>query len=183
MTAFWCLGEGIWDDRDGFLTVLHGGRARGNEQRWKQERFRWGIKGKLSSMSSGVGCPERLCHLHPWRISKTWLDQALSSLLWPQSWTSFGQSVGLETSWGSSQPELSHTERRPCHCLAGMQTRVMPSCRKHRDGCHGDSHTCLKMGFLLQNSELLKSSRARASLEVVLSLHRGKRSCNVKLFS
>lgn len=43
----------------------------------------------------------------PLEVFEFQLDEAMSSLVWPQSWPCWGQEVGPETSWAPSQPELT----------------------------------------------------------------------------
>lgn len=50
---------------------------------------------------SWTGFPADLCYPRPCRLSKTWLDQALSNLVWSHSWPCPEQEVGPKTAWGS----------------------------------------------------------------------------------
>lgn len=57
--------------------------------------------------SPGTGFPAGPCYPRPWRLSKTWLDQALSNLVWSHSCPCPEREFGPETSWGLFLPDFS----------------------------------------------------------------------------
>lgn len=122
-----CFIEGgYWEGGARFLTAVHGRKMKEYRPQQKDERKQNKIQKREVHTGykenflhhegwSGIGtdCPERL-QFPSWEGFKTWWDNALSNLVWPQHWPYFEQEVGLQTSLDPFQPELfsEYMERR-----------------------------------------------------------------------
>ena len=63
-----------------------------------------GVKGNLFPMKTAKHwkrLPRDAVQSPPFVVFKAQLDEALSNLAWPHSWSHFEHEIGLETSWGS----------------------------------------------------------------------------------
>lgn len=101
------LLKGHWGVGAKFFTVVQGRLEKDNGHKLQWGRFSLGITSKFSSWGqwgSRAGCPRTLCYFCLWR--RHWLDQAVSSLVWLQSWSLF-DGVALYTSWGAFLFQLS----------------------------------------------------------------------------